>query len=204
MRELIISNLDTDKTLNIVVISFIGIIILSNVIALFAGIIRKGFRAVLSVLVFLITFLVAPKISTFLVNNFDYGLLQKGISYLVERDIEEKARRDYMVATGEEVGDDEALLTQLMDKIYTYDPNVSDEVNFIRNAGLPQVVTDVIVLNMKEVNMDKIEADNFYDYVGKYCASRIIIAITYIAVFMMASRVLLERDEKEYRIAYLS
>lgn len=142
--------------------------------------------------------LVAPKISTFLVNNFDYGLLQKGISYLVERDIEEKARRDYMVATGEEVGDDEALLTQLMDKIYTYDPNVSDEVNFIRNAGLPQVVTDVIVLNMKEVNMDKIEADNFYDYVGKYCASRIIIVITYIAVFMMASRVLLERDEKEY------
>lgn len=193
-----------DTYFNIVALSIVGIIILSNVIALFAGIIRKGFRAVLSVLVFLITFLVAPKISIFLVNNFDYGLLQKGISYLVERDIEEKARRDYMVATGEEVGDDEALLTQLMDKIYTYDPNVSDEVNFIRNAGLPQVVTDVIVLNMKEVNMDKIEADNFYDYVGKYCASRIIIVITYIAVFMMASRVLLERDEKEYRIAYLS
>ena len=204
VKDINIQNMSQDQILNIVTLSFVGIIIISNVIILGISLVRKGVRAMLSILVIVLTFLLAPKVSTFIVNKVgDYGILQKGISYVIEKDVEEKVIRDYLVETGENLAENKALLEELKTKAYSFDPNVSDEINIIKNVGFPQAVTNVIVLNMKDTVDATIHANNFYDYVARFIVSRLIIFFSYIGVFMLANKCLLDKYDQRVKRYYL-
>ena len=204
VKDIDIQNMSQDQMLNIVTLSFVGIIIISNVITLGISLVRKGVRAMLSILVIVLTFLLAPKVSTFIVNKVgDYGILQKGISYVIEQDVEEKVIRDYLVETGENLAENKALLEELKTKAYSFDPNVSDEINIIKNVGFPQAVTNAIVLNMKDTGDATIHANNFYDYVARFIVSRLIIFFSYVGVFMLANKCLLDKYDQRVKSYYL-
>ena len=193
-----------DTYFNIVALSIVGIIVIANLVTFGIHLVKKGVRALMVILVIVITFVYSPKVSTFLVNKIgDYGIVQNVVSYLVERDVEERVVRRYQIETGEDLTQNPTLLEELKTTAFTYDPNVRDEINIIQNAGLPRALTNVIVLNMKDTGQAKIQADNFYDYAARFLVSRAIMFFSYIAVFFLADKLLLGAYDRRFEYHYL-
>ena len=158
-------------------------------IAIIKRMLRMGFRILLGILMLVFVFLAGPRINTFIVNKLDdINIIEKKLSQIINEDMEKKVKREYKMETGYEV-EDEALLEQLKAETFKYDPTLSDDLNIMLNAGLPQSVNNTLLLNFSNMGESKISAETFSDYVAKFVIIRVTTLLSYLIAFTAACKI---------------
>ncbi len=146
-------------------------------------------------------FFVTPKINTFLSNKVgQYGIIEQKLTEIVDKDIETKVKRDYKIATGQEL-EDEVLLEQLKAQAYKIDPEKCDELNMVLNCGLPQGVVNTILLNFSDTGAASIQATTFPQYAAKFFIVKMTSLISLIIAFSIAGKIFVSESDC-YRAGY--
>ena len=173
--------------------TFAAIIIIALMICVSKGLLKLGFRVLISILMIVGGLLLAPRISDFIVARAGLtDVAEKIIYYIVDEDIEEKVKRDYrmMASSTDAEIEDPALLDRLKAEAYTVDPNLSDEENIFRNLGLPDIVYENVPNSWGSLGYNHLaqNSTSFPDFVAKFFVSRMITFISYVIAFMIMAK----------------
>ena len=146
-------------------------------------------RVLMGILAIAFLVIVTPKINTFLLNHFDqYDVLEQKISEQIDEDMSLRVKCQYRYDNGTELTD-QTLLSQLKAEEYKIDPSLTDNMNVILNAGLPEGVNEVIRLNVGDFGDATIQADSFSDYMARYFILRVSEILSLLIAFTVASKI---------------
>lgn len=179
------------NTLTVIVIIIIA---LGATCGYMKGLVKSLLGVVFSVSSVVLAYLIAPFMYDIMVERttLDDYFTEK-ISDMIEEDVELKVKNDYLMQTGIQLKDtasDLAILEELKEKAYGYDPDLSDQVNIIKNLDLPEGLKKELVKNNKYGVKTEIVADNFYDYVAKYIVGRVMRMIAFVASSLLVGVIL--------------
>lgn len=172
------------NTLTVIVIL---IIVFGAVIGFMRGLLRCLIGIAFSLLSVLIAYLISPFMYGVLVEKTsldDYAT--ERISAIIEEDIEQKIKEEYLEKTGQNLTD-MSLLESLKEQVYQYDPDKSDQANIINNLNIPESLKKSLVDDNAYGEKTDIEADNFYDYIAKLIVKRAMKMTAYVVSFMLIS-----------------
>ena len=108
-----------------------------------------------------------------------------------------KVKCAYKRETGQELTDP-TLLEQLKAEKFQVDPELSDDMNMLLNAGFPEGVNNTIRMNVTDYGDAHIQADNFSDYVAKYYILRMTEGISLFVAFCVATKIFKKDDDYCY------
>lgn len=197
VRELIVNNiLNRFNLADKVVISDRTLIVCMAVIALLVlmiiikKLISLGRNILICILMVAFMVIMVPKINTFLLNKIGkYGIIQQKLTEIVDGDIETKVKREYKIATGQEL-EDEALLEQIKAEQFYVHPNLSDELNIFIYSGYPEGIVNTVLLNISDPGVATIEAASFAEFVSKFFILKISSVLSFLIGFSIAGKLL--------------
>ncbi len=180
---------------------FIIVCVVTAAIMIFKKLMTMGVNMLMGILTIAFLIIVTPKLSNFLLNKFEkYDYLEQRISEVVDEDMTIKVKCEYKRETGQELTDP-TLLDQLKAEKYQVDPELSDDMNMLLNAGFPEGVNNTIRMNISDYGDSQIQANCFSDYVAKYYILRMTEGIALFVAFCVATKIF--RTEKDYCYAYI-
>ncbi|MBO4863656.1 MAG: hypothetical protein J5517_04785 [Eubacterium sp.] len=178
----------------------IAIIVIITMSFIIKRLMELGKRILLGILLIAFMVCISPKVNAFLINRLgEHGLLEQTLSRIVDEDIETKVKRDYEMATGEELKD-EALLEELKAQAFSYNPAFSDELNILLNCGFPQGINNTLILNFAGFGTARISAGTFPDYVAKFFVLKLTTLASIFITFSAATKIFM--DDREYGYRY--
>lgn len=170
------------------------IIIICSIIGYVRGLIKSLIRIVLTISTFIIAYFVAPFVGQVIIDTTDFdNRLESVIVEKIQYEVENKAKETYKKEIQEEYGKYSDLLDEdkINELIASHELSKTEEMDIINQINAPDFVKKILKENNSKEFMNKIGANNFYEYIAKYISYMIIKMLAFIIVIIVFSLIAL-------------